>query len=188
MCSSWRYPANSAKHPCTCNCRNAPSLILFNAQICCCGTAEPCTATLRPCRKPSFSRCQRMSGGSKLQRSLEILFVCAVTCAWYVHSRCLTVEMYQRAQVPRSHATPEELRTKVIMFSNRRVHSPPLPSKTSSSSYTQPRFFSPASPPPTGPRTPAPSPTCTPLLMLQNCLPFSAILLDAPNAITVAAF
>jgi hypothetical protein len=30
--------------------------------------------------------------------------------------------------------------------------------------------------------------TCTPLLMLRNCLPFSAILLDAPNAITAAAF
>ena len=57
-------------------------LILLNEPICCCGTAERCTATLRLHHSPISSPCQRRSSGSKQQRSPATSFACAVTCAW----------------------------------------------------------------------------------------------------------
>jgi hypothetical protein len=80
--------------------------------------------------------------------------------------------------LPRSHATPEELRTKVIMFSNR-CDSP-------RHSTSCPPFFS-VFPRPTGPHKHAPSQRRTRLLIHLNCPRCSANLLVAKNTQNVVA-
>jgi hypothetical protein len=85
--------------------------------------------------------------------------------------------------VPRSHATRDELRSKVIMFSNRHdpLPCPPLPCSPPHHPLSPPVFLR-----PTGPHTPFPSCDCIPHSTPLPCPRFSVLLLGAHVAVRAA--
>ena len=108
-----------------------PHLILLNEQICCCGTAERCTATLRLHHSPISSPCQRRSSGSKQQRSPATSFACVVTCAWSPDPTQQPTSFAQKLKCSQTGAkTPYSISG--CPFIPRLAQPPPLPPSNSS--------------------------------------------------------
>jgi hypothetical protein len=148
-----------------------PHLILLNEQICCCGTAERCTATLRLHHSPISSPCQRRSSGSKQQRSPATSFACVVTCAWSPDPTQQPTSFAQKLKCSQTGAkTPYD----ALSFPAS-LNLPPSPPPT------------PVSQRRTGPHTRAAIWTTMPLSTLISCPPGSAISSAALRAFSAAA-